>query len=55
MTPPKGYHLHDRKANTAQKTDPAVGFIGPSFTYVLQSGQEADERDALTIAEALKG
>jgi arylsulfatase A-like enzyme len=55
MTPPKGYHIHDRRANTAQKTDPALGFIGPSFSYVLQSGQEADERDALTIAEALKG
>lgn len=55
MTPPKGYHVHDRKANTAQKTDPAVGFIGPSFSYVLQSGQKQDERDALTIAEALKG
>ena len=54
MTPPKGYHIHDRKANTAKKTDPAVGYIAPSFSYVLQSGQEADERDALTIAEALK-
>jgi len=55
MTPPKGYHIHDRKENEAGKTDPAVGFIGPSFTYVLQSGQAQDERDALTIAEALKG
>jgi len=55
MTPKKGYHVHDRKENEAGKTHPAVGFIGPSFTYVLQSGQEQDERDALTIAEALKG
>jgi len=55
MTPKKGYHIHDRKENEARKTDPAVGFVGPSFTYVLQSGQEQDERDALTIAEALKG
>jgi len=55
MTPPEGFHIHDRKKNEARQTDPAVGFIGPSFTYVLQSGQEQDERDALTIAEALKG
>jgi arylsulfatase A-like enzyme len=55
LTPPASYHIHDRRAISAQKTDPAVGFIGPSFSYVLQSGQDADECDALTIAEALKG
>ncbi len=55
MTPPEGYHIHDRKENTAEQTNPALGYILPSFTYALQSGQPDDERDALTIAEALKG
>jgi len=55
VTPPAGYHIHDRKKNTPEQTNPALGYISPSFTYALQSGQEQDEYDALTIAEALKG
>lgn len=54
-TPPEGYHIHDRKESTAEQTNPALGYILPSFTYALQSGQPDDEHDALTIAEALKG
>ena len=55
MTPQKGYHIHDRKENEPEKANPALGYITPSFTYALQSGQPDDERDAVTIAEALKG
>ena len=55
MTPKKGYHIHDRKENEPEKANPALGYITPSFTYALQSGQPDDERDAVTIAEALKG
>ena len=55
VTPPAGYHIHDRKKNTPEQADPALGFISGSFTYALQSGQPQDEYDALTIAEALKG
>ena len=55
MTPPAGYHIHDRKMNTPAQADPALGYISSAFTYALQSGQEHDEYDALTIAEALKG
>jgi arylsulfatase A-like enzyme len=55
MTPPEGYHIHDRKEVTAEQTNPAIGYITPSFTFVLQSGQEADSYDALTIPEALEG
>ncbi|VGO13552.1 Arylsulfatase [Pontiella desulfatans] len=54
-TPPAGYHIHDRKKNTPEQTNPALGYIGAPFTYALQSGQAHDEYDALTIAEALKG
>jgi arylsulfatase A-like enzyme len=55
MKPSEGYHIHDRKENGPEKANPALGFIGPSFTYVLQSGQPEDFYDALTIPEALKG
>jgi len=55
MTPPEGYHIYDRKENEANKANPALGYISPSFTYVLQSGQDADSYDALTIPEALDG
>ena len=55
MTPPEGFHIHDRKQSTAEQTNSALGYIGPSFTFVLQSGQEVDSYDALTIPEALKG
>jgi len=55
MDPPAGYHIHDRKENLAEKANPAIGYIIPSFTYVLQSGQPEDSYDALTIPEALKG
>ena len=54
-TPPKGYHIHDRKETGPSQANPALGYIDPAFTYVLQSGQPQDEYDALTIAEALKG
>jgi len=55
MTPPAGFHIHDRKESTAEQTNSAIGYIGPSFTFVLQSGQDVDSYDALTIPEALKG
>ena len=53
--PAEGYHIHDRKEGTAAQTNPALGYIAPSFTYALQSGQNADLTDALTIPEALNG
>ncbi|MDP6504679.1 MAG: sulfatase-like hydrolase/transferase, partial [Planctomycetota bacterium] len=53
MRPKAGYHIHDRKENEPEKANPALGYITPSFTYALQSGQPDDERDAVTIAEAL--
>ncbi len=55
MKPPEGYHIHDRKENAPEQASPALGYITPSFTYVLQSGQDADFYDALTIPEALDG
>lgn len=54
-TPPEDYHIYDRKKNTAEQTNPAIGYISSAFTYALQSGQPHDEYDALTIPEALKG
>jgi arylsulfatase A-like enzyme len=41
-TPAPGYHIHDRGETPASKANPALGYVGPSFTYVLQSGQPAD-------------
>jgi arylsulfatase A-like enzyme len=55
MTPPEGYHVHDRTETTAEQTNPALGYIAPAFTYVLQSGQPEDAYDALTIPEAIEG
>ena len=55
MTPPEGYHIHDRKENSPERANPALGTVIPSFTYVLQSGQAEDSYDALTIPEALTG
>lgn len=55
LTPPKGYHIYDRRIRPVFKTHPAQGYLGGGFTYVLQSGQPQDEYDAITIPEVLKG